>query len=68
MENVTDLVCTPREAAELCGVVPDAIVKAIRRGRLPARKSGGTWLISKYDLEARANTLSKPTLNLELPR
>ncbi len=42
---------TTGQAAKLCSVTPDTILKWIRAGRLPARKTaGGHHRISKHDL------------------
>lgn len=45
-----NLVTTPQEAAEQYDISADAVYQAIRRGRLEARKSGGTWLILRRDV------------------
>ncbi len=36
---------TTRQAADLLGVTPRAITKAINEGRLPAKRFAGRWLI-----------------------
>jgi excisionase family DNA binding protein len=41
---------TVTEAARIRGVSPQAIRKAIRAGRLPATRHGGSWLLSETDV------------------
>jgi excisionase family DNA binding protein len=50
METPHDLL-TPDEAAKRRGVTHYSILKAIRAGRLPAEKQGGTWRIRLGDLD-----------------
>lgn len=38
------------EAAAQVGLCRNAIIVAIRAGRLPARKIGSQWVIRRYDL------------------
>lgn len=48
-----DAVMTAGEAQELYGLSESAVRLACQRGSIPARKSGGTWLILRADAEAR---------------
>jgi hypothetical protein len=48
-----DAVLTVTEVAETYGLSPFTIHDAIRHDLLPARKSGGTYLIRRRDAEAR---------------
>jgi len=43
-------VMTPKEIAEEYPVTTSAVYQAIRRGQVPARKSGGTWLLLREDV------------------
>jgi len=44
---------TTGEVAKLCGVTPDAVLKWIKRGRLPAtRTAGGHYRVSRSDVSA----------------
>lgn len=45
-------VMTAQECAQRWHVSGEAVRKAIRVGRLPATKSGGTWLVSYPDMVA----------------
>lgn len=45
-----DELVTTAEAAELSGRTPDAIKRAMYRGRLPGKKIGGGWVTTKRDL------------------
>lgn len=47
------LVMTTREAEDEFGLATGTAKKAAQRGDVPARKSGGTWLIRRVDAEAR---------------
>jgi len=49
--DVLSLVTTLQEVAELYPVKAPTVYQAIRRGKLTARKSGGTWLILRADAE-----------------
>jgi hypothetical protein len=46
-------VMTVREIAEEYNLNPRGIRATIERGVIPARKSGGTWLVRRKDAEAR---------------
>jgi excisionase family DNA binding protein len=46
-------VLTTSEVAELYGLDDSTPKKAAQEGAIPARKSGGTWLIRREDAEAR---------------
>ncbi len=48
-----EAVMTVKEIAETYGVSPFTVHDAIRHGWLPARRSGGTYLIRRRDAEAR---------------
>jgi len=50
-DDALSLVTTPQEVAELYSVKAPTVYQAIRRGKLTARKSGGTWLILRADAE-----------------
>lgn len=54
-ENVNSLasVMTASEAVETYGLSEAAVRNACKRGSIPARKSGETWLILRSDAEAR---------------
>lgn len=43
-------VITAQEAAQLWGLSRNAVSDACRRGALPARKSGRTWLVTLVDM------------------
>jgi len=43
---------TLKEAENLYGIAADTLRRACWQGRLTARKSGGTWLVLRGDLEA----------------
>ena len=43
-------VITAQEAAQLWGLSRNAVSDACRRGALPARQSGRTWLVSLFDM------------------
>lgn len=46
-------VTTPGEIADEYGISDATVRQAIARDDIPARKSGGTWLITRADAEAR---------------
>lgn len=46
-------ILTTSEAAKKFGIEPITVIKNIERGNIPARKSGGTWLIRRSDAEQR---------------
>ncbi len=48
-----EAVMTVKEIAETYGISPFTVHDAIRHDWLPARKSGGTYLIRRHDAEAR---------------
>jgi excisionase family DNA binding protein len=52
MTDSLDASVTVREIAEDYGLSTDAVYKAIERKRLPAQRSGATWLIRRRDAEA----------------
>jgi excisionase family DNA binding protein len=52
-EDALHEVMTPAEVAEAFSITPDAVYKAIQRGTVEARQSGGAWLIRRSDAEAR---------------
>lgn len=52
-EDVLHQVVTISEAARLWGYHPDTLRNAIDTGRVNARKSAGTWLISTASLMVR---------------
>lgn len=52
MTHPLDASVTVREIAEDYGLSTDAVYQAIRRKRLPAQRSGATWLIRRRDAEA----------------
>jgi excisionase family DNA binding protein len=52
MTDPLDARVTVREIAEDYGLSTDAVYKAIERERLPAQRSGATWLIRRRDAEA----------------
>lgn len=39
------------EAATLWGLEASTVKRACQQGRMPARKSGGTWLVTKAGME-----------------
>lgn len=63
-ENVNFLasVMTAGEAVEEFGLSEAAVRIACQRGSIPARKSGGTWLILRADAEARWGQRKAKTL------
>ena len=50
--NPLYMVLSAAEAAELWGLSRNAISDACRRGALPARRSGKTWLVTVADMLA----------------
>jgi excisionase family DNA binding protein len=52
MADPLDAIVTVREIAHEYGLSTDAIYQAIRRKRLPAQRSGATWLIRLRDADA----------------
>lgn len=52
MTDPLDASVTVREIAQDYGLSTDAVYQAIRRKRLPAQRSGATWLIRRRDAEA----------------
>ncbi len=52
MTDPLDASVTVREIAEDYSLSTDAVYQAIRRKRLPAQRSGATWLIRRRDAEA----------------
>jgi len=46
---MTDLISVP-DAARAFGRSRSALRKAIHRGRLPARRIGGTWILTTTDV------------------
>lgn len=52
MSDCLDDVLTAGEATEIYGLASATVRQAINRGNIPARKSGGTWLIRRADAEA----------------
>jgi excisionase family DNA binding protein len=52
MADPLDATVTVREIAQDYGLSTDAVYQAIRRKRLPAQRSGATWLIRRRDAEA----------------
>ncbi len=61
MTDPLDASVTVREIAQDYGLSTDAVYQAIRRERLPARRSGATWLINRRDAEALWGTESNKT-------
>jgi excisionase family DNA binding protein len=60
MENETKELLTTGQAAKLCSVTPDTVLKWIKKGRLPAKRTaGGHYRVSRRDLDpwAEASTL-----------
>lgn len=53
-------VMTAREVAGHYGLALITVRQAIRRGTLPARKSGGVWLIERREAAARFGLARKP--------
>jgi hypothetical protein len=51
--NILNEVLTAAEAAELYKLDPTTIKKACQQGRLICRKSKGTWLVTKKEMEER---------------
>ena len=45
---------TTRQAAEILGVTPRAVLKQIMAGDLPARRYGREWLATEYDVRHAA--------------
>lgn len=52
LSGTLKLVMTPKEVAEEYDISETTVYQSIRRERLPARKSGSTWLILSRDAEA----------------
>jgi len=50
---------TIREITDTAGITRQAVWQAIRKGKLPARKSGATWLVRRADAQARWGLSSK---------
>jgi hypothetical protein len=53
--DALNTVTTVKEIADLYRITPQAVIDTIKTDKLPARKSGGTWLILKSDAESRWN-------------
>lgn len=51
MDNKTDIILSPEEAANYLQVHPQTIYRNLRRGRLPGGKVGNQWRIRKSDLD-----------------
>jgi excisionase family DNA binding protein len=52
MENEKNDLLTTGQAAKICAVTPDTVLKWIKKGRLPAtRTAGGHYRVSRRDLE-----------------
>lgn len=51
---------TTKEAAELLGVPPHKILKAIHKQILPAQKKGWFWIVNREDLIAVQDKIVKP--------
>jgi len=51
-KDVLSEVLTASEVAELYGFAEPTVRQAINRGSIRARKSAGTWLVAKSDIEA----------------
>ncbi len=60
MSDPLDASVTVKEIAQDYGLSTDAVYQAIRRERLPARRSGATWLINRRDAETLWGTDSSP--------
>lgn len=45
---------TVSEAAALLGIRRETVYEAVRAGRLPARRSGRDWLVTRADVDAYA--------------
>jgi excisionase family DNA binding protein len=56
--GVTESVLTVPEAAELLGVTQQRVRFLIRRRKLPARKLGRDWIVSRSAVEERKRQLS----------
>ncbi len=52
LDGTLKLVMTPKEVAEEYDISETTVYQSIRRERLPARKSGSTWLILSRDAES----------------
>lgn len=48
-------VLTLPQAAALLGVTREGVWKMVKTGRLPATRVGHVWLVSRFDVEARAS-------------
>lgn len=53
ISEALDEVMTAGEAAELFGLAEATVRQTINRGQIPARKSGGTWLIQRSEATRR---------------
>lgn len=65
VDNEDDRI-TVQDAAQELGVHPDTLLKAIKRGDLPARKFGRQWELSRADIEefrARRPKIGRPPKN-----
>ena len=51
LTNPLDASVTVKEIAQDYGISTDAVYQSIRRKRLPAQRSGSTWLIRRRDAE-----------------
>lgn len=49
-------VMTAAEVGEVYGFAEATVRQAINRGQIPARKSGGVWLVAKSDVVAKWGT------------
>ena len=49
--NIFERIIKTEAAADRMGVTPDAVVKWIKKGQLPAVKVGRDWLIEENDLQ-----------------
>jgi len=48
--NFSNELLTVREGAQILGVSPRALLRLIQQGRIPARRMGWIWMISKKGL------------------
>ena len=58
-----DAIMTASEAAQMLGFAEATVRQAINRKSLPARKSGGTWLVRREDIETKwSDAVQNPTV------
>lgn len=65
-EDDLNAIMTAGEAVEAFGLSADAVNLACRRGSIPSRKSGGTWLIRRADAVRRWGSHKKQSIEIHI--